>query len=175
MENYEAAAGFTVVLTNGYRFVPTRHGDAIQYEGLETLDQALVEAVLCKPGRLTGGEIIYLRLQLDLTQTRLADILDVSAESISNWERARFEIGSKEDALLRKHFLEANIKTFRQLNKKLGVGELIRRSRGRHKLVCVGSWNAGWGFIYTPAVANLEIADGSLLRATQEQDQKMHY
>lgn len=73
----------------------------VTIERLSPLHQALVRAVLLKPGRLAGEEITFLRSHLGVTGRELARTLGVTPQALSTWEQDKHPIGGGSDRTLR--------------------------------------------------------------------------
>ncbi|MCY4590739.1 MAG: hypothetical protein OXE86_09310 [Alphaproteobacteria bacterium] len=67
----------------------------------ETLRQAIAVALAWKPGPLSGVEARFLRLELGLTQNRLAYLTATTAGMMVSWERLRSPAPAGVDLLLR--------------------------------------------------------------------------
>ncbi len=65
------------------------------------LMQALNEAVVLKPGLLTGAEIKYLRKDLDMKVVDFAALLGVDDMAVSRWESGNEKITPAMDLLIR--------------------------------------------------------------------------
>jgi putative zinc finger/helix-turn-helix YgiT family protein len=68
---------------------------------LEGLHRAIASVLLKKAARLSGGEIRFLRKQLDWSGAELAEHLGVARETVSRWEQGSAPIGATADRLLR--------------------------------------------------------------------------
>jgi len=82
MYRYTESGLENVWLANGYK----QRGDAVAIEDSDSLHRAIGRVLARKP-RLNGQQLRYLRKELGLSQARLGNLLDVSEESVSLWER----------------------------------------------------------------------------------------
>ncbi len=87
LHHYVASGLDNVWLANGYRLKVTPHGNAVAVEDVDGLHQLLAQTLVGKPGRLTGKEFRFLRVQLGLSQEALGAMLDFSENAVSLWER----------------------------------------------------------------------------------------
>ncbi len=97
---YEGLAD-NIWLTNGVESTPTPFGNAIKIAHLDRLGLAVLHAILQQPSRLTGGSVAFLRTRLDITQRDLAEMLDISVQTVSLWERNAHLISAACDIVLR--------------------------------------------------------------------------
>jgi DNA-binding transcriptional regulator YiaG len=88
MYHYRESGLRNVWLRNGYRFVDTPYGEAIEIEKVDQLHRAIARAVVAQP-RLAGREFRFLRCEMNLSQEALAQMLGNSAQSIALWEKGR--------------------------------------------------------------------------------------
>ncbi len=80
---------------------PADDGNRADSSDDETLRQAVAVALAWKPGPLTGIEARFLRLELGLTQSRLAHLTAISAGMLVSWERLQTPAPAGVDLLLR--------------------------------------------------------------------------
>ena len=76
-----------VWLENGYVERDTRYGPAASFDDLDGLVEALAQALVNKPGKLSGAEFRYLRTHSQLTQKALGKLLGYSEQAIAKWEK----------------------------------------------------------------------------------------
>lgn len=86
MYHYTESGLQNIYLTNGYKSRKTDQGMAIAISDLAGLHLAIGRHIASK-SHMTGGEFRFLRKELDLSQTKIGMLLDVSEESVSLWER----------------------------------------------------------------------------------------
>lgn len=136
---YPAGPLKNVWLRNGYELLEDKWGSTIKYVDLAGLARALLNAVMEKPGRLSGGELAYLRQKLDLSQSQCANLLGVEEQTLSLWERGKHPVPQACDALFRKICVETKLlrkllfrsvskiaaATFVQLASEIRVGNFI--------------------------------------------------
>lgn len=133
-------------LRNGFEISQTPYGEAVAIHNLKGLHKAIgLDLVRNKP-RLTGGEVRFLRKEMDLPQAQLAKMLAVSENTIRAWENDRQAITGPAERILRQLFLE-------YANERSELRELIDRisqlNRDRHEtekrlefLETEGQWQA---------------------------------
>lgn len=91
-----------VMLRNGYETRRTASGvEVIAIHGVEGLHRAIA-LNLCEVLRpLTAKEFRFLRKELDMSQRQIANMADVTEQTVSLWERGSVEINSSAERLLR--------------------------------------------------------------------------
>ncbi len=80
-------SGLTNVwLANGYTIRKTSYGEGVSIHDVDGLHRALARALSNKP-RLTGTEVRFLRKEMGLSQRGLGELLGVTDQAVSLWER----------------------------------------------------------------------------------------
>ena len=93
-------SGLTNVwLANGYTIRKTKYGDGVSIHNMDGLHRALARALSNKP-RLTGTEVRFLRKEMGLSQRGLGELLGVTEQAVSLWER-KGQLPKTADRLLR--------------------------------------------------------------------------
>jgi DNA-binding transcriptional regulator YiaG len=87
MYHYTECGLDNVWLSNGYTEKKTAYGKAVSISNADELHKILAEDLIKKPGRLTGKEFRFLRVQLGLSQSATAKAQGVSEQNVSLWER----------------------------------------------------------------------------------------
>lgn len=94
-----------VWLVNGYQSLSTPYGDGVTVENVEDLHRAIAVHLVERAGPLTGAEFRFLRVELDLSQARLAAYFGNDAQSVALWEK-RGKIPAWADRFLRAIYRE---------------------------------------------------------------------
>lgn len=68
---------------------------------MDNLMKAIARAVVATSGRLTGDEVRFLRMFLELSGVELAKLMDSTPSTVSRWENNRTPVGRTADLLLR--------------------------------------------------------------------------
>jgi putative transcriptional regulator len=89
MYQYTDSGLDNIVLVNGYKVHKTKYGQGVSIHDTEGLHRAISQWLIELPKPLTGAELRFLRLEMDLSQARLADILGSTEQNIRRWEKAR--------------------------------------------------------------------------------------
>lgn len=106
MLHYKACGLDNVWLANGYTVKKTPYGSGVSVNNADGLHNLLAVDVSKKDGRLTRKEFRFLRTILSLSQKSFADMVGVSEQSVSLWERYG-NIPKVHDAVLRTLILDA--------------------------------------------------------------------
>lgn len=72
---------------------------------------------------ISGSELRFLRTEMGLTQSELAEIVHHDKQTIGRWERGEFEIDSKAETIIRKFAIERL-----DLDVQMTMDDLSRRS-----------------------------------------------
>lgn len=106
MLHYKACGLDNVWLANGYVVKTTPYGDAVAVHDADGLHKLLAVDVAKTDGRLTRKEFRFLRTMLCLSQKSFADMVGVTEQSVSLWERYG-NVPKVQDAVLRTLILDA--------------------------------------------------------------------
>lgn len=94
-----------VWLRNGYVERDTPYGKAVSFHDLPGLTRAICEALVKKPGKLTGKEFRYVRSAMELSQRSLGKLLGCSEQAVAKWEK-QGRVPKAEDFLIRGIYME---------------------------------------------------------------------
>ena len=110
-----------VWLENGYEVHETPYGTGVSIEDTEGLHRAIGEWLVSLPKPFNGAELRFIRLEMELTQRDLADILGVDEQALRRWEKARDKrFNGAADRLLRAVFNE-------YLNEESSIRAMVER------------------------------------------------
>jgi DNA-binding transcriptional regulator YiaG len=104
MLEFKASGLPDIYLEDGYEYRETSEGKALVIHKVEALFETIGQAVAQKLN-LSAAEVRFLRKHMDLSQKQLADILGVTEQTVSLWERAG-SIPSTASLLLRVLYME---------------------------------------------------------------------
>ncbi|KOQ67076.1 helix-turn-helix domain-containing protein [Stenotrophomonas maltophilia] len=91
-----------VYLQNGYKLLQLASGEEVLHiEDIPGLHTAIASAIVDSPVELDAKTFKFLRKERDLSQRKLAEILGVEEQTVSNWERAKTPIPKSADLVLR--------------------------------------------------------------------------
>ena len=106
MFHYKACGLDNVWLENGYVIKNTPYGTGVAVQDADGLHRLLAVDVAKKDGRLSRKEFRFLRTMLCLSQKSFADMVGVTEQSVSLWERYG-NVPKVQDAVLRTLVLDA--------------------------------------------------------------------
>lgn len=89
MYHYVESGLDNVWLANGYTFHETEYGKGVSIEHSEALHRAIALGIVKSAAPLTGAEFRFLRVEMDLSQRRLADMINAEEQAVRRWEKAR--------------------------------------------------------------------------------------
>lgn len=87
--HYKESGLDNIYLENGYAIHKTAYGDGISIHDTEGLHCAIGHSLVAMPKRLIGAELRFLRLEMSMTQRRLADVLNSDEQAVRRWEKNR--------------------------------------------------------------------------------------
>lgn len=87
MYHYTDGGLRNVWLTNGYVERATPYGKAVSFHDLDGLISAICEALIKKPGKLTGSEFRYIRTAMLLSQKSLGHLVGYTEQAVAKWEK----------------------------------------------------------------------------------------
>ena len=129
-----------VWLANGFAVKRTPYGEAVAIEDVPGLTRAICAALTKKPGRLTGAEFRYLRLDLRLSQKALGQLFGNTEQAIAIWEKAG-KIPLLADKHLRLLWAERDDgnETIKRLMDRLNIVEQVTQSK-----IVLKETRSGW-------------------------------
>ena len=87
MYHYKGAGLDNVYLQNGYHKAMYGDEEIFSVTNIEGLHAAIVAELVDKPTRLSGPELRFLRIELNLSQKVLSELLHVSDHTVASWEK----------------------------------------------------------------------------------------
>lgn len=91
-----------VVLLDGYQLTETPYGPGLSIHKVDALHEAIGRSLIHQARTLDGAALRFLRIEMDLTQARLAILLGAEEQTLRRWEKARTKaIPGPADRMLR--------------------------------------------------------------------------
>ncbi len=107
MLKYDDCGLRNIWLKNGYSYVSVRgHGKCLEITDVDGLHRSIGSALVNYRKRLSGAEIRFLRVEMGMSQKRLADCMGVDEQTISLWERSKRRPAVAAERVLRLLYLE---------------------------------------------------------------------
>jgi DNA-binding transcriptional regulator YiaG len=103
--HYVASGLDNVFLLNGVSESMTDYGPMIHIENVNGLHRAIGLHIVEKSEPMTGREFRFLRKQMDMTQSELAEQLGVSEQTVANYEKGKTGDFGPADGWMRIHYL----------------------------------------------------------------------
>ena len=96
-----------VWLRNGYRIAEDVYGQSVSIDNLPGLHHTIASLLVNKAAPLTGTELRFLRIELDLSQRRLGELLGRDAQTVALWEKGQSRFPEVVDYLIRHIYNQA--------------------------------------------------------------------
>jgi len=93
-------------LIGGVEFHETSYGPATSIHDVDDLHRAIAVNIIDSP-KMTGPEFRFLRVELDLSQRMLAQLIKATEQQIHRWENEKCEIPGPAQVALAGYYLEA--------------------------------------------------------------------
>lgn len=107
MLEYDDCGLRNIWLKNGYRYEAIKgHGKCLEITDINGLHRTIAHHLVNYRQRLSGAEIRFLRVEMGMSQNRLADCLGVDEQTISLWERSKRRPTVAAERMLRLLYLE---------------------------------------------------------------------
>jgi len=107
MYKYTACGLDNIWLKNGYEKHSTGHGEGVAIHNLDGLHQAIAIEIIKSTLPLTGKEFRFLRIELDLSQKVIADLMDKTAQAVATWEKGTVSLPRLADKAIRDMYMES--------------------------------------------------------------------
>lgn len=117
--HYTACGLDDVWLVNGYEIEEYDGESGVSVRNMDKLHDAISASLVKRKKMLTGKEVRFLRLQLDLTQSELARLLGCNGQQVARYEKGENRIAGPADRILRMLVRE-------HLEGKVAVKDLLR-------------------------------------------------
>lgn len=107
MLKYDDCGLRNIWLANGFRYVEVEgYGRGLEISDIDGLHRSIGHHLVHYKKRLTGAEIRFLRVEMGMSQKRLADLLGVDEQTVSLWERSKRRPAVAAERMLRLMYLE---------------------------------------------------------------------
>lgn len=107
MYRYKESGLDNVFLKNGYEIKESPYGELVSIHNMDGLHKTIAESIVqYSPTPMNDKEFRFLRIELDLSQRTLAEILGRKEQTVSLWERGERKVPRDCDLLLRAMYQE---------------------------------------------------------------------
>lgn len=87
--HYRSSGLDNVYLLNGFTIHETKYGRGVSIADLEGLHRQIGRWLIDLPKPITGAELRFIRVEMDLSQKHLAGIIGSTEQNVQRWERYR--------------------------------------------------------------------------------------
>jgi DNA-binding transcriptional regulator YiaG len=108
-----------IYLVSGYEIEDTPHGEGLSIKDLDKLHEAIGVHLASQKKALSGKELRFLRLQMNLTQSELGRFCGLSSQQVARWEKGENEISGPAELLVRGLYIQ-------HVGKKLDIQKLVK-------------------------------------------------
>lgn len=95
-----------IYLTNGYEQYTSAEGKGVGVHDMDGLHRVIAQSIVDKKSPLTGKEFRFLRIELDLSQKAIGDLMGKTDQMIAKWEKGESDVPVLADAALRNLYSE---------------------------------------------------------------------
>lgn len=89
MYHYTDSGLDNIYLANGFKIHKTPYGEGVSIQDTAGLHRQIGLWLIDLPKPLTGAELRFLRIEMDLSQAALAHIIASTEQNVRRWEKAR--------------------------------------------------------------------------------------
>jgi len=107
MYHYKECGLNNIYLENGYHIELEDQEEFTSVENVYGLHKVIGKHVINKQSSLKGEDIRFLRIELNMSQSALSDLLDTTSQTVARWEKEETAIPRATDILLRVLYLES--------------------------------------------------------------------
>jgi len=134
-----------VWLDNGFQTHSTPYGEGMAVDDVTGLHKAIGHWLISRQQALTGAELRFLRIEMELTQRNLAAMLGVEEQAVRRWEKTRRKpLAGPVDRLVRAIYSEwaGGDGSVRRMIARLAEFDQAEQVRGRFV-----EGDAGWMWV----------------------------
>lgn len=142
MYHYKDCGLDYVWLKNGFDIVEDVYGKGVSIKNIEELHQLIANYIIDDPAPLTGPELRFLRVELDLSQKALGKYLGKTDQSVAGWEKTG-NIPEEVDFLVRHIYRQTHSQKCVSYVEEVDRLQQLDRSGHRDKVALADSEN-GW-------------------------------
>jgi putative transcriptional regulator len=89
MYHYAECGLDNIYLVDGYSLRETDYGRTVSIVDTEGLHTLIGKDIVESPSLMTGAEFRFLRLEMDISQKRIAALINADEQAVRRWEKAR--------------------------------------------------------------------------------------
>jgi len=99
--HYSECGVENIYLSNGFKCIETSRGKAISIKDIDGLHKAIGTYLITSKKDLSGEEIRFLRNEMLMSQSTLAQLLGVTEQTVLRWEKGKTTIPKSAEFLVR--------------------------------------------------------------------------
>jgi putative transcriptional regulator len=99
--HYKECGLSNIYLKNGYKIVEYEKRSGVGISNMDLLHRSIGDSILNKTFLMTGEEIRFLRIELDLSQKDLAGVLGSTDQTVANFEKNKSPHSKADDIIIR--------------------------------------------------------------------------
>jgi putative transcriptional regulator len=96
-----------IYLKNGFKVINTPEGEAVSIKDIDNLHNAIAQSIIHKDEPLLGKEFRLLRIEMDLSQKALGQLMEKSDQTIAIWEKGDEAVPALADKAIRDLYSES--------------------------------------------------------------------
>lgn len=95
-----------VWLNGGFTIKQTEYGEGITISDLDSLHKAIGLDIATSLNSMKPSELRFLRVEMGLSQKRLADLLGVTSQTAARWEKGEYELPVSSELIIRVLYIQ---------------------------------------------------------------------
>ncbi|MDP7221964.1 MAG: helix-turn-helix domain-containing protein [Alphaproteobacteria bacterium] len=95
-----------VWITGGFTIKETDYGKGISISHLDNLHRAIGLDIATSLNRINSAELRFLRVEMELSQKRLGELIGVDAQTIARWEKGEVTTPGPAELLIRTLYIQ---------------------------------------------------------------------
>ena len=127
MYHYKTCGLDGIYLKNGYEVTETAEGSAVSIHDIYSLHRVIAKGLIEKASPLTGREFRFLRIEMDMSQRAVGDLMDKTDQIIAKWEKGQNKIPVLADKAMRDLYMDSIgespiaglLKRFKELDREI--------------------------------------------------------
>jgi len=141
MYHYTECGLDNIYLQNGYEESELDGEAYISVESIDELHAVIGGLLVDKNAALCPNEFRFLRVELNLSQKALGNIIDVDSQTVARWEKGETKIPRASDIVLRAFYLESlerdssvalMLKTLSDTEAKEAIERIVLAEKNHH-------------------------------------------
>lgn len=107
MYQYTSCGLDNIYLKNGYVLSDEKEGSGVAIHDMDALHGVIAKGIVKKLAPLSGKEFRFLRIELDLSQKAIGELMDKTDQIIAIWEKGEKAIPVLADKAIRDLYMES--------------------------------------------------------------------